>query len=199
MSIFWRDRTVKFKDDDTVWVPHYGNIKGSFAGQSTVSGLLTIIQKLAGFSAGQSTVSGILTVTGRVDFYESCTNSITTFFNALAEANNFVVRYDNDLQDIPDTPWLETRVDFGKPKQFEMRGEEDNVRYLGIFNVIVRIPIGIGSSLALNIADIIAAKFRTAIIDETINFQVPRIENVGRYEDDHLITVICPFQVDNYN
>lgn len=131
-----------------------------------------------------------------IDVFEGITNSITTFFKALATAKNFVVRYDNDPRDTPtDKIWMKVGVDFGNSQQAEIG--VPTFRNIGIFNIQIKTPIGIGSADALNVADIIVTAFRTTIVDEIINFQFPRIENVGRVEDNHQINVICPFQVDN--
>lgn len=127
--------------------------------------------------------------------YQTLTNAITAFFNALATVNNFVVRYDNDPRENPtDKTWLAVRIDYGKANEADLG--TDTLRVPGIFNVIIHIPIGQGIADALNIADVIAAGFRTTIVDTIINFQTPRIENVGRYEDNYLIVVICPFIVE---
>lgn len=150
---------------------------------------------LAGNSTGQSTASGILT-SCYLRKFAGITNSITTFFNALANKNNFVVRYDNDPTDTPTSGiWMKISVDFGNSQQAEIGVK--TFRHIGIFNVEIKIPLGIGSADALDIADIIIAEFQTAIVDEIINFQVPRIEKVGRVEDNYQVNVICPFQVDN--
>lgn len=150
---------------------------------------------LAGNSAGQSTASGILT-SCYLRKFAGITNSITTFFNALAGVNNFVVRGENDPTDTPaDKIWMKVNVDFGDSQQAEIG--VPTFRNIGIFNVQIKTPIGIGSADALDIADIIAEKFRNKIVDEIINFQVPRIEKVGRVEDNYQVNVICPFQVDN--
>lgn len=131
-----------------------------------------------------------------IDVFEGITNSITTFFKALAIIKNFVVRYDNDPGETPtDKIWVKVGIDFGDSHQVEIGVK--TFRNVGIFNVQIKIPIGIGSADGLNVADIIATAFRTTIVDETINFQVPRIEKVGRVEDNYQVNVICPFQVDN--
>jgi len=128
--------------------------------------------------------------------FKDIVNAITSYFNILAEANSFVVRYDNDPRDTPtDKIWCVASVDFGDSRQAEIGIK--TFRNVGIFNVQIKTPLGVGSADGLNVADIIATAFRTTIVDEIINFQVPRIEKVGRVEDNYQINVLCPFQVDN--
>lgn len=127
--------------------------------------------------------------------FKNIANSITTFFNTLATTNNFVVRYDNDPRTTPtDKVWMNVEIDFGNSDQAEIG--VSTFRNVGIFNVRIKTPIGVGSADALDVADIIADAFRTTIVDSIINFQVPRIEKVGRVEDNYQVNVICPFQVD---
>jgi len=133
--------------------------------------------------------------------FKSIANSISSFFSTLATTNNFVVRYDNDPRNTPtDKIWMNVNVDFGDSHQAEIG--VPTFRHIGIFNVRIKIPIGLGVADALDIADIIVAGFKGAnglpiILDGIINFQTFRIENVGRVEDNHQVNVICPFQVDN--
>lgn len=235
MSTFWRDRDVKFKDEDVVWIPHYGELAGSLDGQSTVSGSLKLIQELVGSLDGQSTlfatIKSVQKLAGSLDgqstvfagikstqrlvgsingqstvegilyellkgIYEQITNNISTYFNILAELNNLVVKYDNDLSEIfTDEIWCESRIDFGKAEEADIG--TDYLRIPGVFNVIIHSLIGQGIADVLNIANIISTKFRSSIVDETINFQTPRIENVGRVEDNYQVNVICPFFADN--
>jgi len=150
---------------------------------------------LSGSLDGQSAISGHLTSYYPHKF-AGIANSITTFFDALATTNNFVVRYDNDPGDTPtEKIWMRASIDFGDSHQAEIGIK--TFRNVGIFNVQIKTPIGVGSADALDIADIIAAGFRNKIVAQIINFQVPRIEKVGRVEDNYQINVLCPFQVDN--
>jgi len=127
--------------------------------------------------------------------FESIANSITSFFNTLAEANNFVVRFDNDPGNTPTSkPWMKASVDFGDSRQLEIG--IDSFRNVGIFNVMIYVSIGMGIADALEVADVVAAAFRTAVVDGMINFQTPKIVNVGRVEDNWQVSVICPFFAD---
>jgi len=127
--------------------------------------------------------------------FENIANQITTYFNDLAIANNFAVRYDNDPSDTPvDKPWIETRLDFGDSRQLEIGVK--SFRNVGIFNAMIHVVIGAGIAKALEMADIIAEAFRTAVISSVVNFQTPKIVNVGRIGSDWQINVICPFFVD---
>jgi len=128
--------------------------------------------------------------------FKSIANSITTFFKALTDANNLVVRYDNDPRITPTSgAWMKVSIEFKDSNQAEIG--ISTFRNEGSVNVEIKIPIGRGSADALSIADIIAAGFRTTIVDEVINFQTPRIENVGRVEDNYQVNVLCSFFVDN--
>lgn len=128
--------------------------------------------------------------------FESIVNSITTFFNALANANNFVVRYDSDPRDTPaDKAWMNISIEFKDSRQAEIGIK--SFRNKGNFIVKVFISIGQGVADALSIADIIAAEFRTVVVDGTINFQTPTVRNVRRVGDNWEVDVICPFFVDN--
>jgi len=150
---------------------------------------------LAGNSVIQSTVTGLCTIHDTRGF-AGITNSITAFFHNFAEENNFVVRYDNDPRETPVSGvWMNVSVGFGSSYQVEIG--VPTFRNIGIFNVRIKVAIGGGLAGILNIADEIAEKFKTVIIDEIISFQTPRIEIVGRVEDNYQVNVICPFQVDN--
>lgn len=128
--------------------------------------------------------------------FEGIANSITTFFHALAETNNFVVRYDNDPTDTPTSgAWMDVNIDFRDSNQVEIG--VPTFRNRGNFNIKIKIPIGQGIADALNIADVIVTGFRTVIVDEVINFQTPSIKNNGRFEDNWEVEVICPFFIDN--
>jgi len=169
---------------------------GSLDGQSSAFGsLIKPLQKLGGSLDGQSTVEGTIYEL-LIGIYEQIANNISTCFYILAEINNLIVKYDNDFKDTPtDEIWCRPKIDFGKAKEADIG--TDYLRIPGIFNVIIHSPIGRGTTDVLNIADIISTRFKTAIVDETINFQTPRIENVGRVEDNYQVNVICPFFADN--
>ena len=127
--------------------------------------------------------------------FKEIVNSITTYFQDVADANNFTARFDNDLRATPTSGlWYEFGIDFGNSQQKELGINS----YRNSGNVIIKIKneIGLGIGDLLEKADIIAAAFRNENIDEII-FRVPRIVKVGRIEDNYQINVICPFYIDN--
>jgi len=153
------------------------------------------MELLAGNSVVCSTLTGLCTIHD-IHGFAGITNSITAFFHTFAEENNLVVRYDNDPRETPTSGvWVNVSVVFGSSYQAEIG--VSTFRNMGIFNVRIKVAIGEGLAGILNITDEIVEKFRTVIIDEVIDFQTPRIEIVGRVEDNFQVNVICPFQVDN--
>lgn len=127
--------------------------------------------------------------------FESIANSITAYFHTVATANSFIVRFDNDPRDTPENkPWMKTSVDFGDSRQFEIG--VNSFRNVGIFNAVIHVSIGQGIADVLSIADIIVTAFRAVVVDGVINFQTPKITNVGRVDDNWQVNVICPFFVD---
>lgn len=126
--------------------------------------------------------------------FKSITNSITAYFVLLAATNSFVVRFDDDPTDTPsDDLWMEFSVDFGDANQIATGVKQ--FRYPGLVTVRIRQVVGSGTSNLLSTADIVAEGFRTAMISG-VNFQVPKIKNVGRVKDDWMFNVICPFFID---
>ena len=127
--------------------------------------------------------------------FQSITNAITTYFNAIAATNNLIVIWSNDPTDTPASGlWLEFNIDFGTSEQKELGINS----YRNPGNVTIRIKgeIGKGESDVLAKADIIATAFRRVDVSDII-FRVPRIVKVGRVDDNYQINVICPFFVDN--
>jgi hypothetical protein len=113
---------------------------------------------------------------------------------ALATANSFVVRYENDPTDTPtDEIWMEVKVDFGNSNQITIGVKQ--FRNPGILTVMIKSKTGKGSAPALAVADTIVDWFRANIISQ-VHFQTPRIEKVGRVDDDYQVNVICPFFAD---
>jgi hypothetical protein len=127
--------------------------------------------------------------------FKSVTNIITGYFKQVASANNLVVRYDDDPRDTPaDDVWMEVSVNFGTSEQIAIGVNQ--FRNPGIFEAKIKQPVGSGISKLLETADIVVGAFRTAIISNSVNFQTPRVVNVGRDGDNHQVNVICPFFVD---
>lgn len=145
---------------------------------------------LVGNSVGQSAAGGEIRLLG---FYEIVTNAITKYFDNFATSNGIAVHYDNDPTESPvDQVWCKIHVDFGE-KIITGIGQEVLSRVVGILNIIIYSPIGIGVANALNIVDIVTSGFRLIIIDTAIKFQVPKIRRIGRVEDNYQVNVLCPF------
>lgn len=126
------------------------------------------------------------------------TDSVATNFDRIANDVNLIARYQNDSRATPaDALWCKVSVDLGKPIQLEIGGRfNGSYRYIGNLNVRIKNNFGLGLNNLLNIADIISSAFKAKKI-RLINFQVPRIVNVGRIQDDYQVNIICPFFVDS--
>jgi len=127
--------------------------------------------------------------------FQTISNNITTYFNILANANSWIVRYDNDPRSTPNNiSWSETNIDFGESQQYEIG--IDSYRITGIFIVMIHTNINIGISDGLGIANIIVNNFTNLILENGVRFQVPKIKNVGRVDNMWQINVVCPFVCD---
>lgn len=176
-DILWSNDDVIFKDWDVVWKSHETNLQATFSSSSDAVGFLIVI---------------FIPV---VDFYESLVNQITSYFQDIADANNLVVRYDDDLRVAPtEDLWCEFNIDFGEAEQSEIG--IDSFRNVGNFNIRIKNSIGLGTGELLEKADLIANSFKSIDVNRII-FRVPRIRNVGRIRDDFQVNVICPFFIDN--
>ncbi len=163
---------------------------GSVAAISSVTGQVTVLFSLSGSAVVTSSASArILHIP--VGFYESLINQITAYFQDIADTNNLTVRYENDPRSTPaDGLWCDCNIDFGDTDQSELGVA--SFRHIGNFVVKIKNPIGLGTSELLQTADIIASAFRTTDLNRII-FNVPRIRDVGRVDDNYQFNVICPF------
>ena len=95
--------------------------------------------------------------------YATLANTITTAFQVFADANSYIVRYDNDPRSTPDgLPWLEVSVEFDSTvsREFGQRRATLNVyRATGMLRVTITDDIGKGLYQALAIADVIETEF----------------------------------------
>ena len=95
--------------------------------------------------------------------YAELANTITTAFQVFADANSYVVRYDNDPRDTPDgLPWLEVSVEFDSTasREFGQRRANLNVyRATGSLRVTITDNIGKGIYQVLAIADVVELQF----------------------------------------
>ena len=128
--------------------------------------------------------------------FASLANSITTYLQTVADANNFTVRYDNDLRTTP-TPasgfWLQCKIEFGDSQQKELG--INSYRNFGKLVITLKNKIGIGIGTLLANADIIVTAFKSVDIDAII-FKVPSVKNKGRVDDNWVLEVSCPFHLD---
>jgi len=192
----------------------YEELQGLSAGTFDTFGSLNIVIQLQSNSAGVSSVSGILNFTGLIQlqsssvgisnvlgkiyipigFYESLVNQLTSYFQDIANINNLIIRYDNDLRATPaENLWCEYNIDFSNAEQSEIG--IDSFRNVGNFNVKIKNKIGLGIGELSEKTDIIATAFRRKNLNRII-FEVPKVRNVGRINDDYQMNVICPFFVD---
>ncbi len=119
--------------------------------------------------------------------YTTLTNTITTAFQDFADANNYVVRYDNDPRDTPDgLPWLGLSVEFDATasRDFGQRELSNNVyRTTGMLRVTITDDIGKGLYQALEIADVIEAQFSNTKIADVL-FRTAMVIKRGRTSDN---------------
>lgn len=126
--------------------------------------------------------------------FASLANSITTYLQTVADANNFTVRYDNDMRATPAKGlWLQCRIEFGNSEQKELG--INSYRNPGNVIITIKNKIGIGIGALLINADIIATAFKNVDVDAII-FKVPSIKNNGRIDDNWEVEVSCPFHLD---
>ena len=127
--------------------------------------------------------------------FESLANSITTYFQSMADAYSYIVRYDNDPRKTPSSGlWLSVSIDFGDSQQKEMGIK--SYREVGNLTVSIRQRIGEGLNELLIAADRIANAFRVVDVDSVIVCKVPKIIKNGRIDKNYQVTVICPFHYD---
>jgi len=127
--------------------------------------------------------------------FQSLANSINTYFAAVAAANEYVVRYDDDPRATPTSGlWLEIAIDFGDSQQKEIG--INSYRNIGNLTVRIKQEAGLGISSLLAAADIIATAFKSTDVDSSVIFNVPRIAKNGRVDDNYQVTVTCPFHYD---
>jgi len=167
-------------------------LQGSIIGVFGALGSLLVATELQGFTAEISNVIGKIYIP--IGFYESLVNQLTSYFQDIADINNLIIRYDNDLRATPaENLWCEYNIDFGNAEQSEIG--IDSFRNVGNFNVKIKNKIGLGIGELSEKTDIIATAFRRKNLNRII-FEVPKVRNVGRINDDYQMNVICPFFVD---
>ena len=128
--------------------------------------------------------------------FKNITDLITTQVAATMATNSYVARYDNDPRATPTDPyWVRVSIAYGQDEQIEL-GTDSLYRGPGILTMQVIGPIEVGTGVALEMADILAAVFRNITLGGNVRFKTPRIENVGRIGDNWNINVICPFEAD---
>lgn len=127
--------------------------------------------------------------------FQDIANSITAYFQDVADVNNLIVRYDNDPRATPISAlWCKVLIDFDDSQQKEIG--INSYRNIGNFIIEIKNSIGLGLSELLEKADLIANSFRSVDVGNIV-FRVPKIKRRGRIEDDYQVDVVCPFYVDN--
>jgi len=128
--------------------------------------------------------------------FSTINNSITTYFQDIADTHDLVVRYDNDIRKTPSSGlWCKCNVDFDDSKQKEIG--VNSYRNTGIFTIEIYYPIKMGLWSILRLVDIIVASFTEEVINDSVKFKTPSIKNIGRIKDNYQMNIICPFYIDN--
>lgn len=121
-------------------------------------------------------------------------NNITTYFQDVADTNNYTVRYDNDPRATPTSGlWLRCKIEFDNSEQKELG--INSYRNFGKLIITIKNTTGIGIGVLLINADIIATAFRSVDVGSII-FNVPSIVNKGRVDDNWEFEITCPFHLD---
>ncbi len=119
--------------------------------------------------------------------YAELANTITTAFQVFADANSYIVRYDNDPRDTPDgQPWLEVSVEFDSTasREFGQRRATLNVyRTTGMLRVTITDDIGKGLYQTLAIADVIETQLSNTKITDVL-FRTANVIKRGRTSDN---------------
>lgn len=91
--------------------------------------------------------------------------------------------------------WVRVSIRDGQSEQITIGCSSTTFRTVGVVFFQVFTKIEIGSREGLEIADIIASKFRAITIDGVL-YRTPSINTLPRQADVFQITVSCPFQMD---
>jgi len=157
---------------------------------SVSQGNINLLSILLGLLNEGSNISGIAHFVA-LGFYENLANQLSAYFQDIADVNNLIVRYDNDLRATPsDNLWCEYNIDFGNATQNNLG--IDTFRNIGNFNIRIKNQIGLGIGELFEKADIISTAFLRKNLNRII-FDIPKIRKIGRVEDNYQVNVICPF------
>jgi len=157
---------------------------------SVSQGNINLLSILLGLLNEGSNISGIAHFVA-LGFYENLANQLSAYFQDIADVNNLIVRYDNDLRATPsDNLWCEYNIDFGNATQNNLG--IDTFRNIGNFNIKIKNQIGLGIGELFEKADIISTAFLRKNLNRII-FDIPKIRKIGRVEDNYQVNVICPF------
>lgn len=128
--------------------------------------------------------------------FAATANSLTGYYQTEVETGQTLTSiYENQEKASPDEgKWADVFIQWGSSAQIEI----GILRYRtnGIFTVELHNDISLGVGDLLELADIIAAKFRGTVID-AVHMEVPRIVNVGRVGKSYQVNVLCPFYFDH--
>ena len=128
--------------------------------------------------------------------FKNIVNSITAYFQDVANRNFLIVRFDNDPRATPtDNLWCKVSINLDNSMQKEIG--INSYRNIGDFTIEIYNSIKIGQSPILRIIDRIVKQFTQETINDSVKFQTPKVKNIGRINDNYQINVVCPFYVDN--
>jgi len=116
-------------------------------------------------------------------------------FNAeIGVTRDVKVQYGDHPFERPEALWVRCTLQFGESRQVETGGTKRQ-RVTGLIVAQVFDPVNEGDADATEMADWIAAAFR-AVSANQVTYQMPRIEERGRDQNEWQIDVICPFYSD---
>jgi len=122
-------------------------------------------------------------------------NAIRTRVKNLADSQGWYAAFDNmAFSPAPPVPWINVMV-IDRTMQVLRTGATKKRRAEGILRVMVNIPLGKGSLLALQMSDILAGEFRAVSVSK-VRYGVPQIQTIGRVNQWWVMQFDVPFRVD---
>lgn len=130
--------------------------------------------------------------------WETIENAITSRFKTqVADALSIDVHYDNQEFTEPyDTKWIRLLVRPGDTERMSYGGSTNRFRTHGVAIAQIMVPAGEGVEPAKEIADTIAAAFRSVTAGGVV-YGVPYQQSVGRSgKQEWQLNVTCPWHAD---
>ena len=128
---------------------------------------------------------------------------LSTRFND--QIGNVAVEYDNaplmkngvKVNKPTNEPWIRCAVKLGDPAKVQTGGRS-LYRRAGVLIAQVFCPLNTGDATGLELAETIVTAFRGYTGMTHARFREPRVENIGRNENEWQINVTCPFEADTF-